>query len=212
MKVLDKKIEEVLSIYNTSLNGISEEEAKNRLLKNGKNELKEEKRESVFIKFIEQFKDFTVIILIIAAIISGVVDTLNGHSIINSIVILFVVLANAIIGVVQEVNAEKSLDALKKLTKHTAVVLRNGEVKKILSENVVVGDILLLEAGDYITADARIIEAVNFKVNESQLTGESNSVNKFDTILSSDTALGDRVNMLFTSSLVTTRKSKGYSN
>ena len=142
---------------------------------------------------------------------SGVIDTLHGDSLLNTFVILLVVLANAVIGVIQELNAEKSLDALKKLTEHTATVERYGKTIKILSKEVVPGDILLLEAGDYISADARIIESVSLMVNESQLTGESLPVQKQEGVLSEDTVLADRTNMVFTSSLVTNRKSKSSS-
>lgn len=206
-----KELKEVFLEFNSNILGLTNKKAEEYLKKYGENKLEEPDKESILKKFIEQFKDFTVILLIIAAIVSGVIDTLHGDSLLNTFVILLVVLANAVIGVVQELNAEKSLDALKKLTEHTATVERDGKTIKILSKEVVPGDILLLEAGDYISADARIIESVSLMVNESQLTGESLPVQKQEGVLSEDTVLADRTNMVFTSSLVTNRKSKSSS-
>lgn len=206
-----KELKEVFLEFNSNILGLTNKKAEEYLKKYGENKLEEPDKESILKKFIEQFKDFTVILLIIAAIVSGVIDTLHGDSLLNTFVILLVVLANAVIGVIQELNAEKSLDALKKLTEHTATVERDGKTIKILSKEVVPGDILLLEAGDYISADARIIESVSLMVNESQLTGESLPVQKQEGVLSEDTVLADRTNMVFTSSLVTNRKSKSSS-
>lgn len=206
-----KELKEVFLEFNSNILGLTNKKAEEYLKKYGENKLEEPDKESILKKFIEQFKDFTVILLIIAAIVSGVIDTLHGDSLLNTFVILLVVLANAVIGVIQELNAEKSLDALKKLTEHTATVERYGKTIKILSKEVVPGDILLLEAGDYISADARIIESVSLMVNESQLTGESLPVQKQEGVLSEDTVLADRTNMVFTSSLVTNRKSKSSS-
>ena len=206
-----KELKEVFLEFNSNILGLTNKKAEEYLKKYGEKKLEEPDKESILKKFIEQFKDFTVILLIIAAIVSGVIDTLHGDSLLNTFVILLVVLANAVIGVIQELNAEKSLDALKKLTEHTATVERDGKTIKILSKEVVPGDILLLEAGDYISADARIIESVSLMVNESQLTGESLPVQKQEGVLSEDTVLADRTNMVFTSSLVTNRKSKSSS-
>lgn len=206
-----KELKEVFLEFNSNILGLTNKKAEEYLKKYGENKLEEPDKESILKKFIEQFKDFTVILLIIAAIVSGVIDTLHGDSLLNTFVILLVVLANAVIGVIQELNAEKSLDALKKLTEHAATVERDGKTIKILSKEVVPGDILLLEAGDYISADARIIESVSLMVNESQLTGESLPVQKQEGVLSEDTVLADRTNMVFTSSLVTNRKSKSSS-
>lgn len=206
-----KELKEVFLEFNSNILGLTSKNAEEYLKKYGENKLEEPDKESILKKFIEQFKDFTVILLIIAAIVSGIIDTLHGDSLLNTFVILLVVLANAVIGVIQELNAEKSLDALKKLTEHTATVERDGKTIKILSKEVVPGDILLLEAGDYISADARIIESVSLMVNESQLTGESLPVQKQEGVLSEDTVLADRTNMVFTSSLVTNRKSKSSS-
>lgn len=206
-----KELKEVFLEFNSNILGLTSKNAEEYLKKYGENKLEEPDKESILKKFIEQFKDFTVILLIIAAIVSGVIDTLHGDSLLNTFVILLVVLANAVIGVIQELNAEKSLDALKKLTEHTATVERDGKTIKILSKEVVPGDILLLEAGDYISADARIIESVSLMVNESQLTGESLPVQKQEGVLSENTVLADRTNMVFTSSLVTNRKSKSSS-
>lgn len=204
----NEEVNKVFEILETNESGLTTTRAEELLSKNGENKLQEAKKESVLMKFLEQFKDFTVIILIVAAIVSGIVDTMNGHDLLNTIVILLVVLANAIIGVIQEVNAEKSLEALKKLTEYTAIVIRDGKEVKIPSRNIVVGDILVLEAGDYISADARLIEVTNLSVNESQLTGESLPVNKQNIIIDKEAVLGDRVNMVFTSSLVTNGRAK----
>lgn len=201
-------IKEIYEKLQTSEKGLTNQEAKARLEKYGENRLKEKEKDSIFKRFLLQFTDFTVIILIIAAIVSGVVDKINGHDLINTFVILFVVTLNAVIGVFEEINAEKSLDALKKLTEHTATVLRDRKEIKIPSKEVVIGDVLLLDAGDYICADCRIIESSNLLVNESQLTGESLPVSKNNKQIDKEIILAERKNMLYTSSLVTNGRAK----
>ncbi|MGN1326790.1 MAG: cation-translocating P-type ATPase [Clostridia bacterium] len=184
--------------------GLSEEEAKNRLEKTGKNILKEKKKESIFIKFIKQFNDFMIITLIIAAIISAVVSKLNGEAdYIDSIIIVVIVVFNAIMGLIQEQKAEKSLEALKKMSAPNAKVRRNGKVQEIESEMVVPGDIVILEAGNYVPADCRLIKTYNLKIEESALTGETVPAQKdAEKILSENTAMGDLTNMAFATTIV----------
>ena len=180
--------------------GLTSEEAQKRLLENGENALKEGKKESIIVKFFKQFLDALIIILLIAAVVSLIIDPSEW---VDSVVIFVVVMINAILGVVQESRAEKSLEALKKMSAPTAKVLRDGQVVKIPSKDLVVGDVIVVEAGDYVPADARLIEAVNLKADESSLTGESLPSEKFSDTIDKDVPLGDRKNMLFSSSFVT---------
>ena len=175
----NKDVEDVEKILQTNINnGLTKEEVEKRREKYGLNELKAKKKKSLIIKFLEQFKDFSIIILIIAAIVSGAVGVAQGEGITDTIIILIVVIVNAIIGVTQESKAEKSLEALQKLTDHASKVIRNGEVTVIPAKELVPGDIVVLDTGDYIPADLRIIEAVNLKSQEASLTGESMPVEK----------------------------------
>ena len=184
--------------------GLSEEDAKTRLEQSGKNVLKEKKKENIFIKFIKQFNDFMIITLIIAAIISAVVSKLNGEAdYIDSIIIIAIVIFNAIMGLIQEQKAEKSLEALKKMSAPNAKVRRNGKLQEIESELVVPGDIVILEAGNYVPADCRLINSYNLKIEESALTGETVPAQKdASTILSENTAMGDLSNMAFATTIV----------
>ena len=211
MNWFNQDVEEVSKTLNTDLEkGLSEEEAKKRQKENGYNELQEKKKKSLFVKFLEQFKDFMIIILIIAAIISGVVGQMQGEGFTDSIIILIVVILNAVIGVIQENKAEKSLEALKKMSSYSAKVMRDGKVTVIPSRELVPGDIVILDTGDYVPADIRIIDAVNLKEQEASLTGESVPVEKdAATIENEEVSLGDRTNMLFSSSLVTYGRGKG---
>ena len=206
-----KDVEEVEKELQTNLEkGLTTEEVTKRREKYGLNELKSKKKKSLFQKFLDQFKDFSIIVLIIAAIVSGVVGVAEGEGITDTIIILIVVVVNAIIGVTQESKAEKSLEALQKLTDHASKVIRNGEVTVVPAKELVPGDIVVLDTGDYIPADLRIIEAVNLKSQESSLTGESVPVEKMtEKIEDEETSLGDRLNMLFSSSLVTYGRGKG---
>ncbi len=193
--------EELANEFKTDLKeGLSENEASTRLSKNGANVLKEEKPPSLIYRFIMQFKDFMVIVLLVAALVSFIV---SGHAI-DSIVILLVVFLNAILGTVQEARAEKSLEALKKMAAPHAKVLRDGEKQVIDASLLVVGDIVYVEAGDLIPADARIIDNGSLKVVESALTGESLPVEKHDDIITGENIpLGDRKNMVYSSTTVT---------
>ncbi|BCN31988.1 cation-translocating P-type ATPase [Anaeromicropila herbilytica] len=184
--------------YHTNPNGLTKDQAKEKLIQEGYNELVGNQKKSLFIIFLEQFKDFLVIILLIAATISAFLGDMEG-----AIVIFTVVILNAILGMFQHKKAEKSLDSLKQLSTPNAKVIRDGVTEIILSREVAVGDIVLLEAGDYICADGRIIENASLKVNESALTGESLNVEKQDLIIEKEVPLGDRINMVYAGSFVT---------
>ena len=211
MNWFNKGINEVEEELQTNVKeGLTEEQVKERYQKYGMNELKQKKKKSLFVKFLEQFKDFMIIVLIIAAIISGAVGIAEGEGITDTIIILIVVVLNAIIGVVQESKAEKSLEALQKLSAHASKVLRNGKVTVVQSRELVPGDVVVLDTGDYVPADLRIVESVNMKSQESSLTGESVPVEKdSETLKDEKVSLGERKNMLFSSSLITYGRGKG---
>ena len=210
-KWYNKKIEEIEQKLETNKEkGITTEEVQKRKEKHGLNELKAKKKKSLLQKFIEQFKDFSIIILIIAAIVSGVVGVAQGEGITDTIIILIVVIVNAIIGVSQEAKAEKSLEALQKLTDHATKVIRNGKLEVVPAKELVPGDVVVLDTGDYIPADLRVIEAANLKSQESSLTGESVPVEKTPAVIEeTEVGIGDRTNMLFSSSLITYGRGKG---
>ena len=210
-KWFNKSIEEAERILETNIqNGLTENDVKTKREKYGLNMLKAKKKASLLQRFIEQFKDFSIIVLIIAAIVSGFVGISQGEGMTDTIIILIVVLANAIIGIAQESKAEKSLEALQKLTDHASKVIRDGKIKVIPAKELVPGDIVVLDTGDYIPADLRVIEAVNLKAQESSLTGESVPVEKTTKMIEkTDVGIGDRTNMLFSSSLVTYGRGKG---
>ena len=184
--------------------GLNEKQVEDKQNKFGLNKLEEKKKESIVIKFIKQFNDFMIIILIIASIISAVVARLEGsNDYFDSIIIIAIVVFNAIMGLVQEAKAEKSLEALKKMTAPTCRVKRNGKISTIKSEQIVPGDIVLLEARNYVPADCRLISSSNLKIEESSLTGETVPVLKeANSILKEKTALGDMVNMAFSTTIV----------
>ena len=207
----NKSVEETIDKLKTDANqGLSSKDLEKRKEEYGLNELQEGKKKSLFVKFLEQFKDFMIIVLIIAAIVSGVVGYIQGEGITDSIIIMIVVIVNAIIGVAQENKAEKSLEALKKLSSYSAKVVRDGKILVVPSKDLVPGDIVILETGDYVPADIRLIEAVNLKSQESSLTGESVPVEKTtDKIDDEQTGIGDRTNMVFSSSLITYGRGKG---
>lgn len=186
--------------------GLTSAQVEENVKKYGKNELQEGKKKSLFVKFLEQFKDFMIIILIIAAITSAVV----GQEITDAAIILIVVIVNAIIGVAQESKAEKSLEALQKLSSHSAKVIRDGTLTVVASKELVPGDVVIIETGDFVPADLRIVEAVNLKSQESSLTGESVPVEKHAAKIDDEKiGIGDRDNMLFSSSLITYGRGKG---
>ena len=206
----NKEIKDVEAELKTDLeNGLSSKQVEENKTKYGENELQEKKKEPLIKKFIAQFKDFSIIVLIIAAIVSGVVGVAQGEGFTDTIIILIVVLLNAVIGVAQESKAEKSLEALRKLSEHAAKVVRDGKEQVIPARELVPGDLVIIETGDYVSADLRIIEAVNLKSQESSLTGESVPVEKsIEAIKGEEIGIGDRVNMLFSSSLITYGRGK----
>ncbi|WP_111928558.1 cation-translocating P-type ATPase [Clostridium tertium] len=198
-KFFSKHHEEVLKNFNVSKSGLSENQVKENLDKFGYNQLTEKQKQTILQVFLSQFKDLLVIILIIAAIISAATGNLE-----STLVIFAVIILNSILGTVQHFKAEASLDSLKALSSPSAKVYRNGKKVEVQSKEIVPGDILILEAGDMVAADGRIIENFSLQVNESSLTGESESVNKFiDIIEKEEIALGDQKNMVFSGSLVT---------
>ena len=199
--------EAVLGELGASIEGLTSAEAQKRLEENGKNKLAAAKGKSLFRRFLEQLSDPMIIILLVAAAISGGLAFYEGEGFTDVIIILAVVLINAVLGVYQESKAEKAIEALQEMSAATSKVLRDGKVQIVHSEDLVVGDIILLEAGDAVPADARILENASLKVEEAALTGESVPVTKFiDTIYlregEKDVPLGDRKNMLYMGSTV----------
>ena len=207
MKFYCEDQRKVLSSLNTSEEGLSSAEAKRRLEANGKNKLAAAKGKSLVRRFLEQLADPMIIILLVAAVISGVLAVVENESFADVIIILAVVIVNAVLGVYQESKAEKAIEALQEMSAATSKVLRDGKVQIVHSEDLVVGDIILLEAGDAVPADARILENASLKVEEAALTGESVPVTKFIDIINlkegeKDVPLGDRKNMLYMGSTV----------
>lgn len=200
--MITKTTKEIEKLLDTSSKlGLTSTEVQKRLEKNGFNELKEGKKESLLIKFLNQFKETLTIILLAAAFISYLVEPSEW---IDSVIILVVVILNAVLGVIQENKAEKSLEALKNMSAPTAKVIRDGQIKVVDAKELVVGDLLVLEAGDRVGSDSRIIESYNLQIDESALTGESVPVNKESGALeSADIPLGDRINMAYQSCNVT---------
>ena len=199
--------ETVLQELGSSRQGLSQTEAQSRLEKNGKNKLEAAKGKSLIRRFLEQLADPMIIILLVAAAISGVLAVIENDSFADVIIILAVVIINAILGVYQESKAEKAIEALQEMSAATSKVLRDGKVQVIHSEDLVVGDIVLLEAGDAVPADARILESASLKVEEAALTGESVPVTKFIDMINlkdgeKDVPLGDRKNMFYMGSTV----------
>jgi len=191
--------EEVLKGLGVTDKGLQESEIKSRRGQQGFNELMEGHKKSYIQVFLEQFKDFLVLILIAAAVISAFLGKLE-----STLVILVVVVINAMLGTIQHIKAEQSLESLKALSSPVAKVLRNNETMRIPSRELLVGDILYLDAGDYVSADGRIIENYSLQINESSLTGESESVLKTtDVIHEDDVAIGDKKNMVFSGSFAT---------
>ena len=204
---MQKKFDElIVDLGIQDLNGLNDQQVEVQREKFGENALKEKKKQSLFIKFLLQFKDALIIILLIAAIISLIVDPEEW---VESLIIFIVIIVNAILGVAQESKAEKSLDALKKMSSPSCKVIRNGVLVTLPTKELVVGDIIYVEAGDFIPADAKIIECSNLKVDESALTGESVAVDKDATeVLEHIVGLGDMKNCLFSSTFVTNGKAK----
>ena len=197
--------EEVLQNLKTDQRmGLTKEEIQARKQKYGPNKLEEKKKETLIVKFFKQFNDFMIIILIIASALSAAISYFQGeHDYVDSIIIIGIVIFNALMGVIQEAKAEKSIEALKEMTPPKAKVIRGGKIQDINAEELIPGDIIELEAGIYVPADCRLIESHNLKIEESSLTGETEPVLKnADMIAKKDIALGDMLNMAFMASIV----------
>ncbi len=202
MRYYCEEKETVLKEFDTTMDGLSDTEAAARLEKNGKNRLEAAKGKTLVQRFLEQLADPMIIILIVAAVISGILAVVENDSFTDVIIILAVVIINAVLGVYQESKAEKAIEALQEMSAAMSKVLRGGKVQTIKSEDLVVGDIILVEAGDAVPADARILESASIQVEEAALTGESVPVYKFIDIINlkeneKDVPLGDRKNMLY---------------
>ena len=184
--------------------GLTNEEVEKRFQEYGENKLEDKPRESLIIKFFKQFNDFMIIILIIASIVSVLIEKMQGsNDYLDSIIIIAIVIFNAVMGIIQEAKAEKSLEALKKMTAPVVKVKREGRVRQIKSIELVPGDIVILEAGNFVPADCRLINAVNLKAEESSLTGETVPVEKNALIiLEEKTAMGDCLNMVFATTVI----------
>ena len=207
----DKNFNQAAEFFETDLNiGLEEKKIIEHKKKFGLNVIKEKKKSSLLKKFLSQFNDFMIIALLIAAGVSFAISFLNHQKdFFDPIIILVIVNINALIGTIQEVKAEKSVQELKKITTPNAKVLRDGVIKKILSPDIVPGDVIIIETGDYVSADARLIASTNLKIDESMLTGESMSVLKdANLILDENTLLGDRKNMVYSGSFVTSGHGK----
>ena len=196
-------IEEVLTKLETNENGLNDEEVKNRLQKYGKNKLIITNKQSKIKKFLCQFKDIMIIILTLSSIVSFILSIINNESFTDSIIILLIVIINAIVGYIQELKADKALEELKKLQTTKTKVKREGKIIEIDSEDIVIGDILVLEAGDTVPADARIIYEASLKCDESSLTGESTNVSKTSSKLDGELPLQNRTNMIYSGTNIT---------
>ena len=197
MNIYNKSINDLYDEFDSSIDGIKSSEVEDRLNKYGENKIIETKKKSKFRRFLEQFNDMMIIILIIVAIVMGIYGFLYSHDYTDTIVIAIVVLLNAIMGFIQEEKAEVTLEGLKKYTNTTCKVRRDKEIHVVDASEIVPGDIIILEAGDQIPADARLLVATNLKVDESPLTGESLPVKKMVKSLRGNRPLQEQVNMLF---------------
>jgi len=201
-----RTIDETMQNFQTSQSGLSFVEAKKRLEKNGKNQLSQKKKKSGFVKFLGQFKDVLIIVLLVSCVISVVLGIINksAEEFLDAGIIFFVLLFNAIIGFLQERKSERAMEALKNMTKPFCKVNRNGRTIQVKTEDLVLGDIVVLEAGDIVPADLRLLESSSLKIEESALTGESLAVEKdASAVLEDNIVLGDRTNMAFMGSIVT---------
>ncbi len=200
-----KQLNELSNFFKVDFEkGLSEKEAEIKITKEGKNKLAEKKKDNIVVKFFEQFNDFMIIVLLAAAGISVFTSVIEGKGdFIDPIIIVTIVILNAVLGLVQENKAEKAIEALKRMTAANAKVMRDGKLLHIPAEDLVCGDIIILETGDYVPADARLISSINLKIEESALTGESLPVEKdYEVILKEDSSIGDKRNMVFSGSSV----------
>lgn len=201
----NQSISAIVKELESSTEGLSEGEAKHRLAKNGLNELKEKKKSPTWLIFLNQFKDFMILILGVAAILSGIMGDIT-----DMIIIFVIIILNAIVGFIQEYRAEKTMEALKKMTIAESQVIREGKTVVISSTEIVVGDVVVLEAGNVVPADMRILETNSLRIDESSLTGESVSIDKIsEDLKEEDISIGDQLNMAFKGTLVTNGRAKG---
>ena len=206
----DMSVDAVTDFLKTNLSkGLSSAEAAERLKRDGYNEFRKVKHPSLLAKFVAQFKSFMIIVLLISAVISGVVGYMNGEGVTDAFIILAIVIINALIGVFQENKAEKSLDALERMSAPQCKVRRDGDVKVIEARELVVGDVVVVEAGDVVPADIRLTEVANLQVQEASLTGESVPVDKNVFAVASDATIGDRTDMIYSSCSVTYGRGEG---
>ena len=205
-----RKEEVLIKLKTSKKEGLSKEEVHKRQQKYGKNKLEDTKKETIVVKFIKQFNDFMIIILICASIISAVISYIQGENdYIDSIIIIVIVILNALMGVIQEAKAEKSIEALKKMTPPKAKAIRENETKEINAEELVPGDIIILEAGNCVPADCRLLETHNLKIEESSLTGETEPVLKnAEMICKNNIPIGDKLNMAYMASIVVNGSAK----
>lgn len=197
--------EKVFAETGSSKNGLTAKAVEEKLQEYGPNELVEKVKKSPLVIFLNQFKDFMILVLIAAAIISGIIGDVS-----DTIIIIIIVLLNAIVGFVQEYQAEKSMEALKKMAALHSQVIREGETKTIDAAELVPGDLVVMEAGNVVPADLRLVETHSFRVNESALTGESVPVDKISTPINEpELSLGDRLNIGYKSTLITNGRAKG---
>lgn len=211
MDLYQKQVKDVLKEFEVELKkGLSHEEVLLRQAKYGKNELREKRKKTMFQMFLEQFKDFLVIILLIAALISIITGILTDEGLVDGLIILAIVLLNAILGVTQEQKASNALSALKKMSSPHAKVIRGGEMQEVASTELTIGDIVYLETGDYVSADMRLVESTNLKIDESALTGESEPVEKDAKIVyDAEVVLAERHNLAYMSTLISYGKAYG---
>ncbi|MEK6837178.1 MAG: HAD-IC family P-type ATPase, partial [Nanoarchaeota archaeon] len=199
----DTSVEKALSLLGTSRSGLSESEVSVRLPKYGYNELPKEKRAQPLIIFLSQFRNFLIILLIVATAIS-----LFLREFLEAAAMFFIILVSAVLGFVQEFRAERAIEALEKISAPTARVIRNGNTVKIAAREIVPGDLILLEAGDIVPADSRVTESVSLQIDEAALTGESVPSPKVTTVFRPDTPIADQENMAFTGTVVTYGKGR----
>ena len=202
-EVYNETVEEIYGRLKTSINGLTEEEANIRLQRDGQNKLKEQKKKSNLLLFLGQFNDFMIILLIFASIFSAGISYVKNESYVDSIIIIIIVIINAILSFIQEKKADAAIAELNKMFVTTTNVIRDGKKESIDVRNVVVGDIIELEAGDYVSADARIVTSEYLEINESTLTGESIAIKKDNENIETEKELYERKNMVFAGCNVT---------